>query len=134
MNSEHMGSDGPTDVLSFPVDGAAPDSTLVGDVLVCPQVAARTGLRLMQGPLWTSADCWSCTALCTYAAGTTPTRSNVGEMWARERELMNGLERATEPGSVDGMTSDRHLAADHHHPAGASSPPCWPSPRPRSPA
>ncbi|HWL44399.1 MAG TPA: rRNA maturation RNase YbeY [Ilumatobacter sp.] len=52
LNREHMGVDGPTDVLSFPLDAAtdagADDSAspipgvpvLLGDVVVCPQVAA----------------------------------------------------------------------------------------------
>lgn len=43
LNREHMGADGPTDVLSFPVDGrdAAGDGRgLVGDVVVCAAVAA----------------------------------------------------------------------------------------------
>ncbi len=47
LNAEHMGADGPTDVLSFPLDdagtgdqrleGAPP--VLLGDVVVCPAVA-----------------------------------------------------------------------------------------------
>lgn len=63
LNSEHMGKVGPTDVLSFPLDGVEvmdaqgpgaltrgparphPDHddmpTLLGDVLVCPAVALR---------------------------------------------------------------------------------------------
>lgn len=50
INAEHMGVDGPTDVLSFPLD-ADPDAlgelfgehavpVLLGDVVVCPSVAA----------------------------------------------------------------------------------------------
>ena len=45
LNSEHMGKDGPTDVLSFPLDepddaDAAGDvPLLLGDVVVCPDVA-----------------------------------------------------------------------------------------------
>ena len=63
LNAEHMGKNGPTDVLSFPLDGVEvidsqgpgaltrgparphPDHddmpTLLGDVLVCPSVAVR---------------------------------------------------------------------------------------------
>jgi probable rRNA maturation factor len=43
LNAEHMGVDGPTDVLSFPlddadgIDGGIP--ILLGDVVVCPDVA-----------------------------------------------------------------------------------------------
>lgn len=48
LNREHMGQDGPTDVLAFPIDGveavgaAGTDDPpgLVGDVVVCPAVAA----------------------------------------------------------------------------------------------
>ncbi len=42
LNREHMGKDRPTDVLSFPLDGAdatRPDD-LIGDIVVCPTVAA----------------------------------------------------------------------------------------------
>lgn len=50
LNADHMGGDGPTDVLSFPLDhdgdatmgGARADEPiLLGDVVVCPAVAAR---------------------------------------------------------------------------------------------
>lgn len=42
LNHEHMGKDRPTDVLSFPLDGADathPDD-LIGDIVVCPAIAA----------------------------------------------------------------------------------------------
>lgn len=42
LNRTHMGSDRPTDVLSFPIDdpGEADDApTLLGDVVICPEVA-----------------------------------------------------------------------------------------------
>lgn len=45
LNAEHMGAAGPTDVLSFPLDDgsdAVADGVpeLLGDVVVCPEVAA----------------------------------------------------------------------------------------------
>ena len=43
LNAEHLGGEGPTDVLSFPLDGiddGGPGGCIVGDVVVCPQVAA----------------------------------------------------------------------------------------------
>lgn len=43
LNAEHMGQDGPTDVLSFPLDALDDDPAgpvLLGDVVVCPAVAA----------------------------------------------------------------------------------------------
>jgi probable rRNA maturation factor len=46
LNAEHMGKDGPTDVLSFPLDALDDDESdgadvpvLLGDVVVCPAVA-----------------------------------------------------------------------------------------------
>lgn len=50
LNLEHMGGDGPTDVLSFPLDAEPwPDEqpatgvpVLLGDIVICPAVAART--------------------------------------------------------------------------------------------
>ena len=51
LNAEHMGIDAPTDVLSFPLDAASSEDgksverlpgipVLLGDVVVCPTVAA----------------------------------------------------------------------------------------------
>ena len=44
LNLEHMGVDGPTDVLSFPIDGAGSlvgdEPRMVGDIVICPTVAA----------------------------------------------------------------------------------------------
>lgn len=46
LNAEHMAIDGPTDVLSFPLDAADDDSmpvaghVLLGDIVICPTVAA----------------------------------------------------------------------------------------------
>lgn len=48
LNEEHMGVPGPTDVLSFPLDAATDPAgwsdagpVLLGDVVVCPAVAAE---------------------------------------------------------------------------------------------
>jgi probable rRNA maturation factor len=49
LNATHMGSEGPTDVLAFPID--LPGETipgqpaLLGDVVVCPDVAAEQAER-----------------------------------------------------------------------------------------
>ena len=44
LNEEHLGKVGPTDVLSFPLDddpsGVAAGPVLLGDVVICPSVAA----------------------------------------------------------------------------------------------
>lgn len=51
-----MGLDGPTDVLSFPMDelrvpapGVAPERGVLGDVVLCPQVAAEQGAEAGHG-------------------------------------------------------------------------------------
>ncbi len=45
LNLAHMNRDRPTDVLSFPLDGADGDGpgieVLIGDIVVCPSYAAR---------------------------------------------------------------------------------------------
>ena len=47
LNEEHMGEEGPTDVLSFPLDMSDDEPfaegmpLLLGDVFICPAVAAR---------------------------------------------------------------------------------------------
>jgi probable rRNA maturation factor len=49
LNLQYMGDTGPTDVLSFPIDGEGVDDggegagppRLLGDVVICPAVAAR---------------------------------------------------------------------------------------------
>jgi probable rRNA maturation factor len=65
LNQQFMGKDGPTDVLSFPIDsepeptGRVPDSggsgpgeppmpeipQLIGDIVICPAVAARNAVE-----------------------------------------------------------------------------------------
>lgn len=59
LNSRHMGADGPTDVLAFPLEeevaeGHWPDHgdmpILLGDVVVCPAVAARQAAEHAGGP------------------------------------------------------------------------------------
>lgn len=44
LNEEHLGQPGPTDVLSFPLDAGEPSALdqprLLGDVVICPAVAA----------------------------------------------------------------------------------------------
>jgi probable rRNA maturation factor len=47
LNMEHMGHEGPTDVLSFPIDAGTDgeaiedvDEILLGDVVICPEQAA----------------------------------------------------------------------------------------------
>lgn len=48
LNAQHMGKTGPTDVLAFPIDGPgdpglgdAGPPRMIGDLVLCPQVAAE---------------------------------------------------------------------------------------------
>lgn len=49
LNAHHLGGDGPTDVLAFPMDlpgeGAPGEPSILGDVVVCPEVAAAQAAR-----------------------------------------------------------------------------------------
>lgn len=49
LNQQHMGKDGPTDVLAFPIDepGEAPPDqpAVLGDVVLCPSVCAAQAPR-----------------------------------------------------------------------------------------
>ncbi len=49
LNLEHMGSDGPTDVLAFPLDGldSHDESSMIGDVVICPSVAAENAFDVL---------------------------------------------------------------------------------------
>src|SRR5918997_402548 len=53
LNAEHRGKDGPTDVLSFPVDGAAPvaGARELGDVVICPEHTADLAEAVVHGVL-----------------------------------------------------------------------------------
>lgn len=58
LNTAWMGKDGPTDVLSFPMDELRPglvteepEEGIVGDLMVCPAIAARQGAEAGHGTL-----------------------------------------------------------------------------------
>jgi len=61
LNLEYLNAKGPTDVLSFPVDGLAPPMpsgrhaeappVLIGEVVICPQVAERQAAGRRPGRL-----------------------------------------------------------------------------------
>lgn len=93
LKAEHLDGDGaPTDVLSFPIDGVEPDAELVGDIVLCPGVAAQQApdhagtlddelaLLVVHGGLhlagWDHAE---------------PDERD--RMWDRERALLTGLHR-----------------------------------------
>jgi probable rRNA maturation factor len=49
LNAPHMGGDGPTDVLAFPMDAPGEslpgEPAILGDVVVCPDVAAAQAVE-----------------------------------------------------------------------------------------
>jgi probable rRNA maturation factor len=54
LNAEHLGKDGPTDVLAFPIDepGETPPDVpaILGDVVLCPTVAHEQAPRFGRTP------------------------------------------------------------------------------------
>jgi probable rRNA maturation factor len=58
LNAEHRGKEGPTDVLSFPIDeaeddgvGGVPDSRELGDVIICPPHTVDIREAIVHGAL-----------------------------------------------------------------------------------
>jgi probable rRNA maturation factor len=53
LNAEHRGKDGPTDVLSFPVDGDGPvvGERELGDVVICPEHTVDLAEAVVHGVL-----------------------------------------------------------------------------------
>lgn len=57
LNGEHRGKEGPTDVLSFPVDGADPSASgegvprELGDVVICPEHTIDVSEAVVHGAL-----------------------------------------------------------------------------------
>ncbi len=78
LNREHRGKDGPTDVLSFPVDGAGPipGPRELGDVAICPEHCADVVEAAVHGALH----------LCDMDHET-----DSGEMLALQARVMEGL-------------------------------------------
>ncbi len=78
LNREHRGTDAPTDVLAFPIDGAAPTAgpRELGDVAICPEHCSDLTEAAVHGVLH----------LCGYDHET-----DTGEMLALQAEVMAGL-------------------------------------------
>jgi probable rRNA maturation factor len=53
LNAEHRGKEGPTDVLSFPVDGDGPvaGERELGDVVICPEHTENLTEAVVHGVL-----------------------------------------------------------------------------------
>jgi probable rRNA maturation factor len=78
LNRHHRGLDEPTDVLSFPIDGAGPAAgpRELGDVVICPPHTADVAEATVHGVLH----------LCGYDHET-----DDGEMLALQASVMEGL-------------------------------------------
>jgi probable rRNA maturation factor len=50
LHQQWMGEPGPTDVMSFRLDGIAPGDSSLGDVIICPQVALRDATQAKRSP------------------------------------------------------------------------------------
>ncbi len=84
LNLEHRGKPGPTDVLSFPVDGAddVPGPRELGDIVICPQHTADLREAIVHGALHlTGMD----------------HETDEGEMLAVQREIMSWVTPDSEP-------------------------------------
>jgi len=84
LNAEHRGKAAPTDVLSFPIDGAAPHAGLareLGDVVICPEHTIDLREAIVHGVL--------------HLVGMDHETDN-GEMLALQAELL-AWERADDP-------------------------------------
>jgi probable rRNA maturation factor len=53
LNAEHRGEPGPTDVLSFPIDGEdpSPGPRELGDIVICPEHTADLREAIVHGAL-----------------------------------------------------------------------------------
>ena len=84
LNLEHLASRGPTDVLSFPIDGvdAVPGPREIGDIVICPEHTADLREAIVHGAL--------------HLAGMDH-ETDDGEMLAVQREIMSWVSPDPEP-------------------------------------
>ncbi len=84
LNAAHRDEDGPTDILSFPVDGAgrAPGPRELGDVVICPAHASDLREAIVHGALHLSGM---------------DHETDDGEMIALQREIMTWVTSGDAP-------------------------------------
>jgi probable rRNA maturation factor len=106
LNERHRGVSGPTDVLSFPVDGAGPVGAAareLGDVVVCPEHTADVCEAVLHGAL--------------HLVGMDHERDD-GEMLAVQAELLR-WERLPSAATAPAATSTGATSAKAAPPEGA---------------
>jgi probable rRNA maturation factor len=89
LNGEHRGSAGPTDVLSFPIDGASELDDVpreLGDVVICPEHTVDLYEAILHGVL--------------HLVGMDHER-DAGEMLALQRELLRWETLGADTASTD---------------------------------
>jgi probable rRNA maturation factor len=81
LNAEHRGKLGPTDVLSFPIDGAGPahGDREIGDVVICPEQTVDLEEAVVHGVL--------------HLVGMDH-ETDEGEMLALQREILGWMRKA----------------------------------------
>jgi probable rRNA maturation factor len=106
LNREHRGVDAPTDVLAFPLDGAAPTPgpRELGDVAICPEHCANVIEAAVHGVLH----------LCGMDHGT-----DRGQMWQLQAEILNRLPEDAYPhmAKAEGRSRGRDIDegwGNHH--------------------
>jgi probable rRNA maturation factor len=84
LKRDHLGIDEPTDVLSFPIDGAdpSPGPAELGDIVICPPHTADLREAIVHGAL--------------HLAGMDH-ETDDGEMLALQRELMTWVTPGPSP-------------------------------------
>lgn len=93
LKVEHLDGDGmPTDVLSFPLDGVAEDAELIGDVVVCVQIA-ETQAPGHAGTLEDELALLVVHGALHLAGWDHEDEAQRSAMWERERTLMTKLHR-----------------------------------------
>ena len=114
LHQRWLGEDGPTDVLAFPMDELRPPSpgggqaergtdeeagqALLGDVVLCPQVAIEQAARRIT-TCRTSSTCCARTGSCTCSGMTTPSRTSTRRCSAcRTGCWPRGARNGTPPG------------------------------------
>ena len=118
-----MDEPGPTDVLSFPMDELRPahddedpePEGLLGDVVLCPAVAAKQAAAAGHAPD-EELDLLTSTASCTCSATTTPSRTRSREMFGLQARAARRL--GAHVAARARPVTDRYLAR-------WSSRPCW---------